>query len=995
MATKIIHKKSSVASSVPVSADIAPGELALNLEDQKIYSKQTDNTIIQMGVSPAGDTMTGNLSFGDDDKAIFGSGSDLQIYHSGTNSFIDDAGTGNLQIRASSQIKLQKYTGENMFVGIADGAASMYYDNEQKIATTSTGVDITGTITSDGLTVDGNAVFSNGSNTVSSGDDFAKLQLRSVDSSTNSYGVMSEIADVALASFNGATNDHKLVIRTNDGLAATGTLRDRLNIDRNGDISFYEDTGTTPKFFWDASAESLSLGSVGTSVAATLRLKTAGSNDAIALNIEENSGTEGWGVGVNAAGDLKFYNSGTGTATGLSAVTFSDDNNVGIGTASPTSIIHSMHPTSPKLTLERDSTSLAENNVIGEIAMAHKDSNDAGTAVRIIGRAEGTAGAAGLAFNTGTPTSIQQRMRISATGLVGIGTGSPNNLLTLNSNTSNTAMTIQSSDTGGSAVVFGDQSDFSRGRIIYNNSDDSMSFETNNLSEAMRIDDQQRVLIGYTDSVGAGGHNAALQVVGQGTADYHGATVNIVGFSNNSNGSYLNFGSGRSNTAGTYTIVANDDTLGQINFTAADGTNMNSSGAQIQSQIDGAPALNDTPGRLMFATTASGAQAPTERMRISSDGGFGFNYAGSPTGLSPDTGSPLYAFRPALGANAPQNYLNFGGTNRNGNGVSKMLSFNHGYWGAGREVAAVGVETISSAAGSGHGYGSLVFYTGESGNGDSGSTSAERMRITYDGDLLVGKSVTSINTAGSRLIGGGSGAQFTADGTEALALNRLTSDGDLIWFGKAGANVGSIGSASSGADFYVSGSGSTSGVYFNENGVLPCLGGSPSNGTEDLGQPDLRFKDLYLSGGIRFDSRSNKLDDYEEGTWTPSIKGANGNGGTTSYGTAPIGVYTKIGNLVTVTCVIYNTAHTGSGAAHVLGLPFACSSSAEAVGTYQVNTHSTAYPSGVTQVAAIIQGSNSHIHFRGYYTNTSTGPYYVPMQNFTYLRATITYQTNA
>ena len=118
----------------------------------------------------------------------------------------------------------------------------------------------TGSITTDGLTVDGAAAFSNGDTTVSSGDDFAKLQLRSVDSSTNSYGVMSEIADVALSNFDGGSNNHNLVIRTNDGLAATGTLRDRINIARNGDISFYEDTGTTAKFFWDASAESLGIG---------------------------------------------------------------------------------------------------------------------------------------------------------------------------------------------------------------------------------------------------------------------------------------------------------------------------------------------------------------------------------------------------------------------------------------------------------------------------------------------------------------------------------------------------------------------------------------------------------------------------------------------------------------------------------------------------------------------------------------------------------------
>lgn len=48
MATKIIHKKSSVADRVPVSADLEAGELALNLADRKIYSKQTDGTIVEM-----------------------------------------------------------------------------------------------------------------------------------------------------------------------------------------------------------------------------------------------------------------------------------------------------------------------------------------------------------------------------------------------------------------------------------------------------------------------------------------------------------------------------------------------------------------------------------------------------------------------------------------------------------------------------------------------------------------------------------------------------------------------------------------------------------------------------------------------------------------------------------------------------------------------------------------------------------------------------------
>ena len=91
--------------------------------------------------------LAGNATFADNSKAIFGTSNDgLEIYHNGSNSFIDDSGTGNLQIRANAQVKIQKYTGENMFVGIADGAASMYHDNVQRIATTSSGATVTGNL---------------------------------------------------------------------------------------------------------------------------------------------------------------------------------------------------------------------------------------------------------------------------------------------------------------------------------------------------------------------------------------------------------------------------------------------------------------------------------------------------------------------------------------------------------------------------------------------------------------------------------------------------------------------------------------------------------------------------------------------------------------------------------------------------------------------------------------------------------------------------------
>jgi hypothetical protein len=106
----------------------------------------------------SGGTMTGNLSFGDDDKAIFGDGNDLQIYHDGTSnrSYITESnadGNGHFFIQGDNLI-LENTGGENYFRAVNGGAVQLYYSGSEKLATTSTGVDITGTLTSDGLTVD-------------------------------------------------------------------------------------------------------------------------------------------------------------------------------------------------------------------------------------------------------------------------------------------------------------------------------------------------------------------------------------------------------------------------------------------------------------------------------------------------------------------------------------------------------------------------------------------------------------------------------------------------------------------------------------------------------------------------------------------------------------------------------------------------------------------------------------------------------------------------
>jgi hypothetical protein len=98
-------------------------------------------------VSVTGDTVTGNLAFGDNNYALFGAGSDLQIWHSGTNSHIRDAGTGNLLIQTNgTAINMQGTSGENYAIFNDNGAVTLNYDNNLKFSTTATGVSVTGSV---------------------------------------------------------------------------------------------------------------------------------------------------------------------------------------------------------------------------------------------------------------------------------------------------------------------------------------------------------------------------------------------------------------------------------------------------------------------------------------------------------------------------------------------------------------------------------------------------------------------------------------------------------------------------------------------------------------------------------------------------------------------------------------------------------------------------------------------------------------------------------
>jgi len=93
----------------------------------------------------AGGTLTGNTIHNDNVKALFGTGSDLEIYHDGSNSYIKDVGTGSLYIRGQNAVALQNAGGETYLQGLTDAGVVINYDNATKLQTTATGITVTGT----------------------------------------------------------------------------------------------------------------------------------------------------------------------------------------------------------------------------------------------------------------------------------------------------------------------------------------------------------------------------------------------------------------------------------------------------------------------------------------------------------------------------------------------------------------------------------------------------------------------------------------------------------------------------------------------------------------------------------------------------------------------------------------------------------------------------------------------------------------------------------
>ena len=858
----------------------ASGELTFDTTNKRVrvHDGSTAGGFELKTENSSGDTL-----FADNGKAIFGAGSDLQIYSDGTNSWIEEHGGGDLYIEATN-LTLRALDNTVYATFTDSGAATINHAGAQKFTTTSTGVDITGTLTSDGLTVDGDtngdpslAHFYNIStgaaaeatayitNSATKADGLFLQQLGS--SFTTTGGFVQDGSTIG--SGTGASGGLSIMTRAAADMRfyTNGHTNERLRISSGGDISFYEDTGTTAKFFWDASAESLGIGTtspnykldiVGSSEN-LLELTSSGSFGT-AINITQNTPSTSILVNSTSTGDIVDLRD-----NGVTAFIVKDGGNVGIGTTSP-------------------SAKLTSSGVTG--------------------------------------TTLIQAVGVDSNGFADV--------------------EIKSTGTAGSSRLYFSDTAAQSGSINYSHSNNSMQFSTNG-SEAMRIDSSGNVSL-------RGLSNGRLNFAGGNTAN--GSKIQAWNDAGNANG-YLaiegyskeyiridsdgDVGIGISSPAKKLDV---DTTMRVIN---AAGT----SAAELDVTSGGTWRLrsNPTSGTNSYGLDFIKGSAGTDvKMSIDSSGNVGIDF--TPKTMTPNVTSSLNVGSGTVFQRTKDTYL---GSNMYYNASDVGKSISTGY----------GLAYLHDVTNGAH-----KWYTSavSAGSADATHSFSTPMTLDSSGNLLVGQTSLNYNAIGGSISSGGT-LRACANSYHAATFNRKTSDGDIAIFYKSGSPVGSIGTRNGDLTVGTGGVGLQFEDSTNTIDPVSLTTNAKTDGVVNLGESSARFKDLYLSGGVYLGGTgaANKLDDYEEGTWTPSIEASSSNP-TVGYD-AQRGTYTKVGRLVTVHFYMDTNSRTGgSGDLRVGGIPFAISNNNQALGASQAEYKGITMPSNANNIFIRVNPSATYLN---------------------------------
>jgi hypothetical protein len=371
----------------------------------------------------------------------------------------------------------------------------------------------------------------------------------------------------------------------------------------------------------------------------------------------------------------------------------------------------------------------------------------------------------GLYFSAANEISVAtggtQRVVVDSSGQVGIGALSPSASFHISAN--DPAIYIQDANGTGSSInstiQYRDSSNTQVAYFGYASASDSHFSLFNKLSggaltfgtastERVRVDANGLLLLGTSTARAAGG-NQTRQFQIEGTT-YANSSIQLT-CNSTSQAPTFNFGRSRGTSVGSSTVVQDGDDLGFLTWSAADGTDLVSYAAQIHAQIDGTPGSNDTPGRLIFSTSADGSAAVAERMRIDSSGRVGIGVT------PPDYGTGRVSLD-LHSSGATVTHLALTNSTTGSNGASN-----------GFNIIQNGLNTL--------------MYLRESGYMSFSTANTERMRIDSSGRLLIGTSSAFDGGSDTLLqVLSTGGARF------ALARNDTTtaandSIGRIRWYG--------------------------------------------------------------------------------------------------------------------------------------------------------------------------------------------------------------------
>jgi len=426
------------------------------------------------------------------------------------------------------------------------------------------------------------------------------------DTMTGALGIIAGSASTPGLFFSGDANS---------GLYSPGA--DQVAISTNGAESafFAAGSGRLAAGAIDFNATTFALTGGGATEAVTV---TKSGVDTISL------GVDGSGPRITSGGDLRFL---TNSAERLR---ITSAGRLGLGTSTPavTLDVANVHGVNNSITRPFRIRNYGQVSATGYgVGMSffypNGTTSDLGFEAAAIDSSYTSGGNFGnLIFSTNNNTGVAERMRITSAGNVGIGTSSPQSPLhvvgssvTLEpANPGN--VLIKPAKAGGAILIRQDEITTDR-YLAFGIVDNLGAF-----GESSRLDNSGRLLVGTStarSNLFNGSYNPLVQIETSG--DLTNRTLNLA--YNNAGSSFggaiLSFTTSRGSTAGSNTLVANNDELGTLNFAGTDGTKP-IIGANVMGAVDGTPGANDMPGRLVFSTTADGASSPTERMRISSAG---------------------------------------------------------------------------------------------------------------------------------------------------------------------------------------------------------------------------------------------------------------------------------------------------------------------------------------------------------------------------------------